>query len=152
MIDNRSTGFWVLIILGIAILIILLLGQTMSFINYRFTVEMGLQESADLIGEMGVAMNKGFGVGDTIIYAPILLIGICGLLLRQRWGRLVMAGALAITAYWPIVILFILLFAKGTPGFHFTNYSTYFIVLTGISIYGIWGLIFLIRSEKTVNS
>ncbi len=70
------------------ILVILLIGQMMLFINYEFTVSIGLQESVDVIGEMGVAVNKGFGVGDTIIYMPLLIIGLVGLWYRKKWGYL----------------------------------------------------------------
>ena len=72
MINKRTIGFWILMIFGILILVMLLIGQMMSFINYEFTVSIGLQESVDVIGEMGIAVNKGFGVGDTIIYIPLL--------------------------------------------------------------------------------
>lgn len=98
--NNRKTiGFWILMILGIFILVMLLIGQMMSFINYEFTVSIGLQESVDVIGEMGVAVNKGFGVGDTIIYILLLIIGLVGLWFRKKCGVLVMSSALGITAY-----------------------------------------------------
>ena len=86
-------------ILGILSSVMFLVGQTMSFINYDFTVSIGLQESKDIVGEMGVAINKGFGVGDTIIYLPLLVIGIVGLWFRKKWGLFAMTGALGITAY-----------------------------------------------------
>lgn len=63
-------------IVGTLILFMLVLGQTISFINYDFTVSLGLQESKEIVGDMGVAVNKGFGVGDTIIYLPILILGL----------------------------------------------------------------------------
>ena len=85
MTNRRPIGFWVLMILGMLFSVMLLLGQTMSFINYDFTVSIGLQESKDVVSEMGVAINKGFGVGDTIIYLPLLVIGIVGLWLRKKW-------------------------------------------------------------------
>ena len=79
MNNKRTTGFWVIMAVGILLLAVLLLGQMMSFIDYDFTVSIGLQESRDLIGEMGVAVNKGFGVGDTIIYMPLLVFGLIGI-------------------------------------------------------------------------
>jgi len=141
--NKRPTGFWVLMILGILILVILLAGQMMSFISYEFTVSIGLQESVDVVGEMGVAVNKGFSVGDTIVYIPLLVIGLVGLWIRKKWGIYAMVGALGITAYWPMVSLFLLLFAKETPGFNFTNFTSYSVLLTAITVYGIWGLCYL---------
>jgi hypothetical protein len=145
---SGKAGFWALIVIGIMILLMLFLGQMMSFINYEFTVMLGLQESVDVIAEMGVAVNKGFGVGDTMIYIPLLILGIVGLLIRKGWGLITMGGALGITAYWPMTVLFILIFARGTPGFTFSNYTSYAILLSLISIYGIWGFVYLITRRK----
>ncbi|MEN8194290.1 MAG: hypothetical protein ABFS12_15825 [Bacteroidota bacterium] len=78
----------------------------MSFINYEFTVSIGLQESVDVFGEFGVAMNKAFGVSDTIIYLPLLVFGLLGLWQKKSWGVSALIGAMAITAYWPIVYIF----------------------------------------------
>jgi hypothetical protein len=144
---RRPIGFWILVIIGFFFLAMLFLGQMMSFIDYEFTVSMGLQESSEVIGKMGVAVNKGFGAGDTIIYLPLLLTGLVGLLIRKKWGVYATAAAMGITAYWPMVSLFILLFARGTPGFHFTNYKTYAILLTVFTLYGLWGLGYLYRNR-----
>ena len=148
MANKRPIGFWVLMILGVFILLMLLVGQMMSFINYEFTVSIGLQESVAVVGEMGVAVNKGFGVGDTIIYIPLLVIGLVGLWIGKKWGIYAMVGALGITAYWPMVIIFLLLFARGTPGFNFTNFTTYSILLTAFTLYGLWGLWYLYKNRK----
>ena len=48
-----------------------------------------------------------------------------------------MFGAMAITIYWPIVGLSTVFFAKGAPGWHFTDYISYSILLSIIAIYGI---------------
>ncbi len=152
MADKRTVGFWVLMIIGILITAMVLLGQTMSFINYDFTVSIGLQESRDAIGEMGVAINKGFGVGDTIIYLPLLVIGIVGLWLRKKWGLFAMIGALGITAYWPMVCLFFLLFARHAPGFYSNSFTSYTILLTAITVYGLWGFWYLYRNREILAS
>jgi len=83
MNNKRTVGFWILMIIGLLILAMLFFGQMMSFINYDFTVSIGLQEPVNVIGEMGVALNKGFGLGDTIIYIPLLIIGLLGLWFKK---------------------------------------------------------------------
>ena len=148
MRKQRIIGFWVIMIIGILFIVILLLGQMMAFINYDFTVSIGLQESKDMVGEVGVAINKGFGVGDTIVYIPILLIGLIGLWRRKMWGVFAMFGALAITAYWPMVTLFFLLFAQDIPAFHFSDVCLYSTFLVPFTIYGLWGLWFLYRNRN----
>ena len=146
--SKRTIGFWVLMILGVLILLMLVFGQMMSYINYDFAVSLGLQESVDKITVVGVAVNKGFGVGDTIVYLPLLIAGLVGLWLRKNWGIFTMLGALAITAYWPMVCLFFLYFAKGLPGFGFSDYTLYTILLSLITIYGVWGMWYLYKNRK----
>jgi hypothetical protein len=148
MTNKRTIGFWVLVAFGIFFFVMLLVGQTMSFIDYDFTVSIGLQESKDMVGEMGVAINKGFGVGDTIIYLPLLVIGVVGLWFRKMWGLFAMAGALGVSAYWPMVVIFFLAFAKGSTGFDFTNFTSYTILLTPVTLYGLWGLWYLYTNRR----
>lgn len=151
MKNKRPIGIWFLMIIGMINLVMLFIGQMMAFINYDFTVSIGLQEPSNVVGAMGVAVNKGFGVGDTIIYIPLLIIGLFGLWFYKSWGIYVMLGALGITAYWPMVNLFILLFAKGTPGFYFSDYISYTILLTFITVYGLWGMWYLYKNRKTLS-
>ena len=143
MNDKRPTGFWVITIVSVLWLITMLLGQVMAYVDYEFTVSLGLQESVDAVGPMGVAVNKGFGVGDTIVYIPLIVIGLVGLWRRRTWGLIAMSGAFAITAYFPVVCLSLLLFARGTPGFAFTRFVPYAIFLTIVTLYGLWGLWYL---------
>ncbi len=151
MSNKREIGFWVLMIPGLLILFMLIFGQMISFIDYDFTVSLGLQESVNVIGEFGVASNKAFGVGDTLIYLPLLILGLIGLWQKKGWGLIAMVGALAITAYWPIVNLFFLYFAKDLPGFNFTDFVSYTIVLSLISIYGLWGMWYIYRNGITLS-
>ncbi|HSG29136.1 MAG TPA: hypothetical protein VLA34_11700 [Candidatus Krumholzibacterium sp.] len=147
---ERGKGFWTLITGGALLLVMLVAGQMMAFIDYGFTVSLGLQESREVVGEAGVAINKGFGVGDTIIYTPLMIIGIWGLLARKRFGSFAMLGAMAITAYWPMVCLFILLYSRGVSGFHFTRFGEYAIILTAISVFGLWGQWYLHKRIRSL--
>jgi hypothetical protein len=145
MPEKRPAGLWIMTMVGILLLLMLVLGQMMSFINYDFTVSLGLQEPAEMVTLMGVAVNKGFGLGDTIVYIPLLVAGLAGLWLRARWGAFAMAGALAITAYWPVVCFSLLVFARGTPGFNFQRFVPYGIILSLILLYALWGLWYLYK-------
>ena len=144
---RRGSGFWLLIGFGIVLNILYLLGQTMAIIDYDFAVSIELQEPLDEITEIGVALNKGFGVGDTLFYIPLFIIGIIGLLKRSPMGLFAMFGAMAITVYWPIVGLSTVFYAKGASGWHFTDYTAYSILLSVIILYGIWGFWFLLRNN-----
>ncbi len=126
----------------------LVFGQMLAFINYEFTVSIGMQESVDVVGEFGVAMNKAFGVSDTIIYMPLLILGLIGLWQKKTWGVSAMVGALAITVYWPLVYIFYVLYAKDLPGFNFTDYTSFITILIIISIYGLWGFLHLNKNRN----
>ncbi|MFA5010792.1 MAG: hypothetical protein WC644_02455 [Ignavibacteria bacterium] len=145
---NKLPGFWILIITGLLLLASLILGQMMSFINYDFPVSLGLQEPVNVVGETAVAVNKAFGLGDTIIYIPLLVFGLIGLWLKKEWGVYSMLCALGITAYWPMVSLFFFFFAKGTPGFYFSNYFSYTILLIVFTAYGLWGIWYIYKNRK----
>ena len=147
MKTNRTLAFWLLIGIGILLNIIYLLGQTMAVINYDFTVSIGLQEPVNEITEIGVALNKGFGLGDTIFYMPLFVLGIIGLVKRSAYGLYSMIGAMAITVYWPIVCLVTVYFAKGATGWHFSDYLSYSILLSLIAIYGLWGFWYLFKNR-----
>lgn len=151
MTGKRTASFWVILIVGLIWGVWLILGQTMSFINYDFTVSISMQESKDIIGEMGVAINKGFGVADTLIYLPLWLAGLVGLWRKKAWGLFLMAAAFGITAYFPVVCLFWLLFARGITDFRFTNFTTYTILLTIFTLYGLWGLWYLCKHRKELT-
>ena len=142
---HKGSGFWILIAIGILLNIMYLMGQTMAIINYDFAVSIGLQEPLNEITEIGVALNKGFGFGDTFFYIPLFIVGIVGLFRKSTFGLYAMLGAMAITVYWPMVCLSTLFFAKGAQGWYFTDYVSYTVLLSFIALYGIWGIWFLYR-------
>ena len=148
--EDRTTGFWFLIGFGMLLNIFYVLGQTMAVINYDFAVSIGLQEPVNEITEIGVALNKGFGFGDTVFYIPLFIVGIIGLLKRTPLGLYAMFGAMAVTVYWLVVSLSTVIFAKGASGWHFTDYTSYSILLSLISLYGIWGFLFLYKNRDNL--
>lgn len=108
----------------------------------------GLQEPVEDITAIGVALNKGFGFGDTVIYMPLFIAGIIGLLLKRTWGYIGMVASLGITIYWPTVCMAVVLFARGSEGWYFNDYSSYAILLGLIAIYGAWGLAYLCMNRQ----
>lgn len=146
--ESRPKGFWFLIGVGIFLNLMYLVGQTMAVIDYQFAVSIGLQESTDQVTQVGVALNKGFGLGDTIVYIPLFVAGIIGLIKGTSWGIYFMMGALAITVYWPVVSLATLYFAKTADGWRFDNYTSYSILLFSITTYGCWGIWYLFKYKR----
>ena len=146
--NNKMYDFWILIGIGIILNVFYLFGQTSAIINYDFAVSIQLQEPVNDVTEVGVALNKGFGLGDTLVYIPLFILGIVGLLKKTSLGLFAMLGAMAITIYWPIVALSTLYYAYDSPGWHFSDYTSYTILLSLIVIYGIWGFVYLYKNRN----
>ena len=151
MNETRNIGFWILISIGILLIIMLLLGQTISLINYDLTVSLGLQESVEEVSEIGVAWAKGFAFGDTVLYIPLLFIGLVGLLKRKLWGFHSMFGALAITAYWPVVSLSTIFIGRTALDLNPDKYVSYSIILPLIALYGLWGMWYLHKHKNRLT-
>ena len=55
------------------LIIMFLAGQTLGVFNYALAVSIGMQESEEEIGKVGIAFAKGFGFSDTVIYIPLFI-------------------------------------------------------------------------------
>ena len=67
---KRPVAFWFIILFLALSIVLLVLGQTISVLDYDLTVWIGLQESPAEVGAHGVQVNRAFGAGDTIVYIP----------------------------------------------------------------------------------
>jgi hypothetical protein len=143
---KRTSGFWALQIPGWALLAYLVYAQAIPAFNYETGVSMGTQESASQITEVGAAFWYGFALGDLLVYIPLLVGGLIGHWLNREWGRTVMAAALGITIYWPVVSLISVEAARDAKGWNLEAYAAYWIVLPLIAVWAVWGLARLLRS------
>ena len=144
---NAKNGFWLLIGAGILLAILLLVGQSYSLIAYNSAVTLGLQESVEEVGNVGVAFAKGFAFGDTFFYLPFLIGGIIGLLKGKQWGNNLMLISLAITVYWPPVHLYAIYVDQEAFELGPDKYLSYSIILPIIVVYGLWGMWYLTRNQ-----
>ena len=145
---KRNFGLKILIITSIVLMLFLLSGQTFSLFNYKAAVDLGLQESAEEITEVGIAFAKGFAFADTIAYIPLLLIGIIGLLKRTNWGVYAMFASCAISVYWPLVHLYAIYIGVDVIILHPEKYVSFPITLSFIILYGLWGMWYLYTNQK----
>ena len=118
-----------------------MIAQGIAALDYDLGVSMGTQDSAEKISEIGTAFFYGFALGDLLIYIPLLLCGLIGHFRSKIWGKFLLAGALGITVYWPIVCLSALVAARGAPGWNITNETPYWVVLPLIALWGAWGFL-----------
>ncbi|MBT8209750.1 MAG: hypothetical protein KJP14_04415 [Eudoraea sp.] len=144
---KRNFGFWIIIIIGILLLILLILGQTLAVFNFDLAIALGLQETKREIGEVGIAFAKGFALADTLVYVPLLLIGLIGLLSKRKWGYLAMMISLGITVYWPVVHLYAIYIETEAINLDPEKYITFPITLTFLIIYGLFGMVYLYRNH-----
>lgn len=150
--DKQMYAYWIFIIFLAISIILMLVGQTMSVFNYDLTVKWGLQESLADVGEFGVQVNRSFGASDTIVYVPLLLASLIGLLKKKRWSLLVTAATAGVSAYWSATILFIFLFSPGSQGYNYNPPIDIWIFLLAYLVFGIWGLAYLlIRGERLIK-
>ena len=137
---KRDIGFWVLQGFGWLFLIYLIYAQAIPAFDYELGIAMGTQESPEIITEVGTAFWYGFAFGDLVTYIPLLLMGLIGYWLGKLWGRILLAAALGITVYWPVVCLAAVTAARDSAGWNLTDEAPYWTVLPIITLWGIWGL------------
>ena len=144
-------GIGLKILTGASILlgIFLIVGQSYSLLDYDSAVALGLQESEKEVGKVGIAFAKGFAFGDTILYVPMLLAGIIGLLKRKKWGVYVMSASCALSVYWPLVHLYAIYIGRDVIVLHPEKYVSFPITLSIIILYGLWGMWYLYQNQNT---
>lgn len=143
---KRNLGYWMIQGPGWLLLLYLVYAQAIPAIDYELGVSMGTQESAETITAVGVAFWYGFALGDLLVYIPLLALGLVGFGLNRSWGRIVLASALGITVYWPVVCLAAVASARNAPGWNLASETDYWLVLPLIAIWGAWGLWRLART------
>lgn len=136
---SRPIHFWFLHVPGWLLLAYLLYAQGISAIDYETGVRLGTQEPASQITVVGAAFWYGFAFADLIIYIPLLAAGLAGHAVGRGWGRVALAAALGITAYWPIAVLAAAVAARDAPGWTLDE-TEYWVVLPLILAWALWAL------------
>lgn len=131
---------WMLHGPGWGLLVYLIYAQGIAAFDYQLGVRMGTQESAAAITEVGVAFWYGFAFGDLAVYIPLLAAGLIGHWLGKTWGPVVLAAALGITVYWPVVCLAAIFVARGAAGWNLPKEAPFWVVLPLIALWGVFGL------------
>ena len=148
----RDFGFWALQGPGWLLLIYLIYAQGISAFSYQLGVAMGTQEPTEMVTEVGAAYWYGFALGDLLTYIPILCAGLFGHLRGTHWGRVILAAALGITVYWPVVSLAALVDARDAAGWNISNEMPYWVVCLLIAAWGVWGLGLIMKESRQMNA
>jgi len=147
---NRPFAFWFFAVFLSLSIVLMLIGQTMSVFNYELTVDLGLQESPEQVGESGVQVNRAFGAGDTIVYIPLLIASLFGLWFKKHWALIVTAAAVGVSAYWSVTVSFIMLFLPGIAGYTYIPGPDIWLFVGAYLLFGVWGFIYLIVRGETL--
>jgi len=137
---KRDINFCLIQVPGWLLLCYLIYAQAIPAFSYETGVNMGTQESAGVVSDVGVAFWYGFAFGDLIAYIPLLAFGLSGHWTGKRWGHVLLGAALGVTIYWPVVCLAAVVAARDAPGWNLVNETPYWIVLPLITLWGAWGL------------
>lgn len=146
---KRKIGYWILQIPGWLLLFYLIYAQAIPAFSYDIGVAMGTQEPAEQITEVGTAFWYGFALADLVTYIPLLAVGLIGHWIRKTWGHVILGAALGITVYWPVVCLAAVIAARDASGWNLTNETPYWVVLPLITLWGVWGLWFLMKEPRS---
>lgn len=146
--NQRGAQFWVVQALGWVLFLYLLYAQAIPAFDYQLGVRMGTQESAETITGVGTAFWYGFAFGDLVAYIPMLALGLLGHWIRKPWGSVVLAAALGVTVYWPIVCLAAVVAARGAEGWNLPSETGFWVVLPLIALWGAFGLWHLVRAKS----
>lgn len=140
---RRVAAFWFIVVFLSLSIVLLLLGQTMSLVDYDLTVRLGLQEPSKAVGAYGVQVNRAFGAGDSVVYIPLMLASITGLWLRKRWSLLTTAAVAGISVYWTATIGAMLSFLPGTAGYEYVPPLSIWLFVGIYMLFGVWCLFYL---------
>lgn len=149
---KRPAAFWVIVVFHVLSTILLLIGQTTAIFAYDFTVRLGLQESIEKVTAFGVEMNRAYGVSDTFVYIPLILLSLAGLIMRKRWALIVTAANMGISVYWALTMTYVMVFLRGTPGYQLQPGPEYWVFLGSFMVFGVWGLFYLaLRGDRLLQ-
>ena len=149
---GRSLGFWVIVVFLAVSIVLMLVGQTMAVFNYDLAVSLGLQEKPDEMTDFGVQVNRAFGAADTVVYLPLIVISLVGLILRKRWSLLVTAAFFGASAYWTVTVTFIFLFLPGVEGYSNVPGPEIWLFIGTYMVAGGLGLLYIVfRGEELIR-
>ena len=150
--EKRPVAYWVIVSFLALSTVLMLIAQTTPIFDYPLAVRLGFQNGADKISEYGVQVIRAFCVADTLVFIPLTLIALIGLLLRKRWSLFATAAVTGISVYWVVAYGFMVAFLNGMPGYHVVLGPADWIIMGAYVLFGIWGLLYLIlRGDRLIG-
>ena len=149
---KRPVAYWVIVSFLALSTVLMLIAQTTPIFDYPLAVRLGFQNGADKISEYGVQVIRAFCVADTLVFIPLTLIALIGLLLKKRWSLFATASLTGISIYWVVAYGFMVAFLSGQPGYHVVLGPADWVIMGAYVAFGGWGLLYLmLRGERLLG-
>ena len=149
---KRPIAYWVIVSFLALSTVLMLIAQTTPVFDYALAVRLGFQNGADKISEFGVQVIRAFCVADTLVFIPLTLIALIGLLLKKRWSLFATASLTGISIYWVVAYGFMVAFLNGMPGYHVVLGVADWIIMGAYALFGVWALLYLmLRGERLLG-
>ena len=103
-IREHPSPFWGFVVFVGASIGLLVAGHTLAVLDYDLTVRLGLRDSVDPVNELSMQVNRAFGTGDTVVYMPLLVAGLAGLIRKRHRALLTSAAMAGIPADWSVTV------------------------------------------------
>lgn len=146
---KRPVAYWVMVGFLALSTVLMLVAQSTPIFDYDLAVRLGFQNGADKISEFGVQVIRAFCVADTLVFIPLTLIALVGLLLRKRWALYATAATTGISVYWVVAYGFMVSFLGGRPDYHAALAAPDWIIMGAYALFGVWALFYLmVRGER----
>ena len=150
MEKQKKAPLGIKLIIGFFILnlIMFVIGQGGAVISYDDVAKLGLQEARETIDPVIVVVNRGIGLADVLIGAPLFILAITGLWRLRFFGAVFSWMVLGISFYWTAVAwakqsFYIQASIKSQP-FDIGTHG----VLAFVFIFSVWASWYLFKNRK----
>ena len=132
--------------------VLMLLTQTTPVFDYDLAARLGFQKGADQITDFGVRVIRAFCLSDTVVFIPLTVLALVGLLLKKRWALFPTAAAAGISIYWVIAYGVMVHNLNGMPGYQAVLAAPDWVIMSAYIGFGIWNLLYLMfRGDRLVG-
>ena len=123
--------------------VLMLIAQATPVFDYDLAVRLGFQKGADQITDFGVQIIRAFCVSDTVVFIPLTVLALVGMLMKKRWALYATASTSGISVYWVVAYGFMVSNLQGAPGFHAVLEAADWVIMSTYVGFGVWSLLYL---------
>lgn len=129
--------------------VLMLIAQATPVFDYDLAVRLGFQKGADQITDFGVQVIRAFCVSDTVVFIPLTVLALVGMLMKKRWALYATASTSGISVYWVVAYGYMVTTLQGAPGYHAVLEAPDWVIMSAYVGFGVWSLLYLmIRGDR----